>query len=260
TIIEGSQNIIPNEDKDVIRTLKKHLEHSNVKIITDFKISNETVTVNDGVSIEYNDETLNFEQVIVAIGRKANIDDIGLNNTKAKFTTYIETNEFFQTEDSHIYAIGDVLNTYQLAHVASKEGMIAVEHIKCLNPIPLNYDTVPRCIYTNLEVGVVGPSEDQLKEKGIEYKVSVLPLQAVGKAIIENDGEGFVKLIADKDNMLIGASIVGPNATEIINELSLASFLNSSIEELYNAVHAHPSISEGIMESALLIDERGIHF
>ena len=90
--------------------------------------------------------------------------------------------------------------------------------------------------------------------------MSVLPLQAVGKAIIENGGEGFVKLITDKDNMLLGASIVGPNATEIINELSLASFLNSSVEELYNSVHAHPSISEGIMESALLIDERGIHF
>ncbi len=260
TIIEGSQNIIPNEDKLVIRTLKKHLEQSNVKIITDLKISNETVTVDDGVSIKYNDETLNFEQVIVAIGRKANIDDIGLNNTKAKFNTYIETNEFYQTADSHIYAIGDVLNTYQLAHVASKEGIIAVEHIKGLNPITLNYDTVPRCIYTNLEVGVVGPTEEQLKQKGIEYNVSVLPLQAVGKAIIENGGEGFVKLITDKDNMLLGASIVGPNATEIINELSLASFLNSSVEELYNSVHAHPSISEGIMESALLIDERGIHF
>ncbi|MGO1923761.1 MAG: dihydrolipoyl dehydrogenase [Jeotgalicoccus sp.] len=261
TIIEASEHILPTEDKDVAQAVHKSLTKSGVQIKTGVKLEAEGVDIkDDSVSLTIADEVSVFGKVLVAIGRKANTEHLGLQNTKLKVENgVVEVNKFQQTKESHIYAIGDVTSSPQLAHVAIEEGLIAAEHITDNNPLVMNYDNVPRCIYTSPEVASIGPTTEQLKEQNTEFKTHKLPLSAIAKAVIENGGEGFIKLNVSPSGDILGASIVGANATELINQLSLAKFMDASALELSSAVFAHPSVGEIIKEIGLDAEGIAIH-
>src|SRR5699024_2233662 len=142
---------------------------------------------------------------------------------------FIQTNNFYQTKESHIYAIGDVIGGMQLAHVASHEGIIAVEHMANQQPVPIDYNSVPTCIYSNPEVASVGMTEKEAKAEGFEIKIDKFPLQAMGKALVYGESDGFVKIIADKSTEeLLGVHMAGPQVTDIISEAGLAKVLHAT--------------------------------
>lgn len=262
TVMEAGAQIIPGEDKDIAAHLKKSLEEKGIVFKTEIALSEDAVQ-HSGSSITFNidDENLTFDKVLVSIGRTPNADDIGLSNTKIQRENgFIVTDEFYQTKDSNIYAVGDAIGNLQLAHVATKEAMIAVEHIAEKNPFLLDYKTVPRCIYTSPETASVGYTEKELKDEGKKYNTHKVPLAAIGKAVISGGEKGFGKLITDPDTKdILGVSIIGPGATELINEAALAKFLDASSLELGMSIHAHPSIGEVLMELGLDADGIAIH-
>lgn len=261
TIVEASEHILPTEDKDVAQAVHKSLTQSGVEIKTGVKLEAEGVDIkDDNVTLTIADEVAVFDKALVAIGRKANTEHLGLQNTKLKMDNgVIEVNEFQQTKESHIYAIGDVISSPQLAHVAIEEGLIAAEHITDNNPLVMNYSNVPRCVYTSPEVASIGHTAKQLKEQNTEFKTHKLPLSSIAKAVIEDGGEGFIKLNVSPSRDILGASIVGANATELINQLSLAKFMDASALELSSAVFAHPSVGEIIKEIGLDAEGIAIH-
>ncbi|HBV22449.1 MAG TPA: dihydrolipoyl dehydrogenase [Jeotgalicoccus sp.] len=261
TIVEASEHILPTEDKDVAQAVHKSLTQSGVEIKTGVKLEAEGVDIKaDTVSLTFAGEVAVFDKALVAIGRKANTDELGLQNTKVKVDNgVVEVNEFQQTKESHIYAIGDVTSSPQLAHVAIEEGLIVAEHITDNNPLTLNYSNVPRCVYTSPELASIGHTTEQLKAQNTEFKTHKLPLSAIAKAVIEDGGEGFIKLNVSPSGDILGASIVGANATELINQLSLAKFMDASALELSSAVFAHPSVGEIIKEIGLDAEGIAIH-
>lgn len=262
TVIEAGKSLIPAEDKDVSKRIQKALEDKGVKFHIGLGLSEETVKVEENnVSITFEDETKQFDKVLVSIGRSPNTEDIGLNNTKIETENgFIVTNEYYQTKDKHIYAVGDVIGNLQLAHVATKEGLIAVDHMADQTPITLDYNTVPKCIYTQPEIASVGMNEAQIKESGVPYIKKKVPFGAVGKAVIAGGGNGFGKMYVEKETgSILGVTMIGPNVTELINEAALAKFVDASALELGTSVHAHPSIGEILMELGLDAAGVGIH-
>lgn len=172
----------------------------------------------------------------------------------------IQVNDYFQTKERHIYAIGDVIGGLQLAHVASREGMIAVEHIAGLNPEPLDYSLVPKCIYSSPEIASVGWTEQEAKEKGLNLKIGKFPFRAVGKALVYGQSDGFVKLIVDRDtDDVLGVHMIGPHVTDMISEAGLARFLDAASWEVAHAIHPHPTLSEALGEAAFSVDGKAIH-
>lgn len=262
TVIEAGSQIIPEEDKDIADTLKKSLEEKGISFKVGTSLSEEDITLNkNNADIKVEDSTLHFDKILVAVGRKANIDDVGLQNTKAVVKDgVVETNDYYQTKDNHIYAVGDCIGHLQLAHAATKEAITAVEHMAGKEPYPLSYHNVPRCIYTSLEVAAIGYTVKELKHKNITHEVHKVPLAAIGKAVIGSDGKGFGKIMTDpatKD--ILGVELIGEHVTELINEVSFAKFVDASALELGSSVHAHPSISEVLMELGLDAEGVAIH-
>lgn len=262
TVIEAGKALIPTEDKDVSKRLQKALSDKGVEFHIGLALSEETVKVEEsGVSVTLEDQTEQFDKVLVSIGRSPNTEDIGLSNTKVETDHgFIKTNEFYQTKEKHIYAVGDVIGNLQLAHVATKEGLIAVDHMADKTPHTLDYNTVPKCIYTQPEVASVGMNEAQIKEAGVPYIKKKVPFGAVGKAVIAGAAGGFGKMYVEKDTgSILGVAMIGPNVTELINEAALAKFVDASALELGTSVHAHPSIGEILMELGLDAAGVGIH-
>lgn len=263
TVVEAGSSIIPNEQKEISKIIKKNFQENGIEIYEDLPLNEENISITDqNIKVQLRDDEVTFDKVLVAVGRKPNTEDIGIQNTKIKTDDkgYIVTNDVYQTEDKHIYAVGDVIGNYQLAHVATKEGTISVENMFDQNPIHLDYLTVPRCIYTNPEVASIGMTEQDAKNKNINYKKFKVPFKAIGKSVIENKGLGECILIKDTENdRVLGIHMVGAKVTELINEVSLFTFMNGSTEELATAVHAHPSIGEVLMELGLKSENRAIH-
>ena len=263
TVVEAGASIIPNEQQEISKIIKKDFQESGIKIYEDLPLTEENISITDqNIKVQLRDDEVTFDKVLVAVGRKPNTEDIGIQNTKIKTDDkgYIVTNNVYQTEDKHIYAVGDVIGNYQLAHVATKEGTISVENMFDQNPIQLDYLTVPRCIYTNPEVASIGMTEQDAKNENINYKKFKVPFKAIGKSVIENNGLGECILIKDMENdSVLGIHMVGAKVTELINEVSLFTFMNGSTEELATAVHAHPSIGEVLMELGLKSENRAIH-
>lgn len=265
TVIEYMDRILPTEDKDVSTEVEKQLKKKGITFITDAKVLPETLTVNDNVTInvevDEEQQTHNAEKLLVSVGREANITNIGLENSDAVIAEgYIQTNEYYQTKESHIYAIGDVIGGMQLAHVASHEGIIAVEHMAGEQPFPLDYNHVPSCVYSDPEVASVGMTEKQAIDKGFDVKIGTFPFQANGKALVYGDTTGFVKIIANKENNdLLGVHMVGPLVTEMISEAGLAKILDATPWEISESVHPHPTLSETIGEAALAVEGLQVH-
>lgn len=264
TLFETAPHILPTEDRDIAKEVERQLSNKGITIHTSAMVGashvqKESVTLD--VTTGERDEQYHAEKVLVSVGREANIDTIGLNNTDVHVTNgHIETNAFFQTNESHIYAIGDVIGKKQLAHVASREGVIAVEHMANQQPEQLNYDQIPTCIYSNPEVASVGLTEEEAKEQGYDIDVGTFPFQANGKALVYGQSEGFTKIIANRKNEdLLGIHMVGPHVTELISEAGLGVVLDATPWELTQSVHPHPSLSEVIGEAALAVTNEQIH-
>ncbi len=197
-------------------------------------------------------ETFRAEKVLMAVGRRPLTDNIGLEAMGIGTEKgYLNVDAFMRTNVPGVYAIGDVLPTPALAHLASAEGVVAVEHMAGKETRPINYDQVPGCTYCAPEVGSIGLTEAKAKERGYDVVVGKFPFSAVGKARILNKASGFVKIVAEKKyDEVLGVHIVGPSATELIAEAGAALKLEATSEELVRTIHAHPTLSEAIHEAA----------
>lgn len=265
TVLEYMDRILPTEDAEVSKEMKRLMKKKGIKIVTDAKVLPETLKKDNGVEVQAerkgNNDTYQADKMLVSVGRTPNVDNIGLQNTTIVVEKgAIETNDFYQTKESHIYAIGDVIGGMQLAHVASHEGITAVEHMADQKPHKMNYDNVPTCIYSSPEVASVGLTEEQAKEQGYEIKKGKFMFKAIGKALVFGETDGFVKIIADKNtNDLLGVHMVGPHVTDMISEAGLAKVLDATPWEIGETIHPHPTLSEAIGEAAMAVDGKQIH-
>src|SRR5690625_308308 len=266
TILEYSERILPTEDIDISKEVERQLNKKGIEIITNATVQKTNEPKNNEVTINYliNDKTkqLTAQNVLLSVGRKPNKYDIRIDNKNIILKNgSIETNEFYQTKESHIYAIGDVIGGRQLAHVASHEGITAVEHIAGKDPFPIDQANIPACVYSDPEVASIGLTEDEAKKLGYSVKIGKFPFQANGKALVHGESEGFIKIIADEENDdLLGIHMVGPFVTEMISEASLAKLLDATPWELTKTIHPHPTLAETIGEAALAIEGISIHY
>ncbi|MCM3704598.1 MULTISPECIES: dihydrolipoyl dehydrogenase [Cytobacillus] len=265
TVIEYADRIIPTEDKEISKEMQRLMKKKGVKIVTGAKVLPETLKKGEGVTISAevkgSQKEFSAEKLLVSVGRQANTEGIGIGNTDIQIEKgFIVTNEYFQTKESHIYAIGDVIGGLQLAHVASHEGIVAVEHIAGQNPSPIDYSLVSRCIYSSPEAASVGLTEDEAKEKGHNVKTGKFSFRAIGKALVFGESDGFVKIVADKDtDDILGVHMIGPHVTDMISEAGLARVLDATPWEVAHTIHPHPTLSEAIGEAALAVDGKAIH-
>lgn len=267
TVIEYADRILPTEDLEISKEMESLLKKKGIQFITGAKVLPDTLTKTSGdisIQAEINGETATYsaEKMLVSIGRQANIEGIGLENTDIITENgMISVNESCQTKESHIYAIGDVIGGLQLAHVASHEGIIAVEHFAGLNPHPLDPTLVPKCIYSSPEAASVGLTEDEAKANGHNVKIGKFPFMAIGKALVYGESDGFVKIVADRDtDDILGVHMIGPHVTDMISEAGLAKVLDATPWEVGQTIHPHPTLSEAIGEAALAVDGKAIHF
>ncbi len=261
-IVEVAQQILPNEDKDIVRILTNDFKKRKIKVLTNSKVESVTKpSVGEGLTVKISGQVdIKTEKVLLSVGRIPNLANCGIDNLGLEIVDgKIVVNEQMQTSISNIYAIGDAVGKNFLAHVASHEGIIAAEHVTG-SDVQMNYDCIPRCVYTHPEISSIGISEEQAIKAGMKVKTGKFPMIASGRAIIENDFKGFVKIISREiDGQVIGANLCGPMATEIVHEIAVAMNSKLTAKQLASVIHAHPTVSESIMEAALDADAYAIH-
>tara|TARA_B100000686_G_scaffold88623_1_gene95354 strand:+ start:8103 stop:9509 length:1407 start_codon:yes stop_codon:yes gene_type:complete len=267
TVIEFLDHIIPGMDMDISTEFLKILKKQGINFKLNCKVT-EVREIKNKLVVDFTNnntskrERLEVDKVLVAVGRKANINE-DINNLGIKLDKYkkIEVNEKFQTSVKNIYAIGDVINKGpMLAHKAEDEG-IAVAEIIAGQAGHVNYDVIPAVVYTSPEVATVGKTENQLKKENINYKIGKFPFLANSRARVNSDTDGFVKILADaKTDKVLGVSIISSLAGTMIAELSLAMEFGASAEDIARTCHAHPTHNEAIKEAAMAVDKRPIHF
>ena len=267
TVIEYLDFITPGMDREISNEFKKILTKQGIK----FKLGSKVNSVkNNGskVILNYtdiknsNNETLEFDKVLVSVGRKPYTEGLNLTKVGVKKDAKgrIEVNEKLQTSIKNIYAIGDVIKGPMLAHKAEEEG-IAVAEILAGQAGHVNYDVIPGVVYTSPEVATVGKTEEELKNEKKSYKVGKFPFLANSRAKVNNETEGFVKILADsKTDKVLGVHIIGPHCGDMIAEMALAMEFGASAEDIARTCHAHPTHTEAIKEAALAVDKRPIHF
>lgn len=267
SVVEYFPQILNNIDEDVVDVVRAAAVERGIKLYESAKASS-IRTALDGskiVEIEINDEIkyLTSDKVAVAVGRKANLDSLELEKLGVELNERnngIEVDEHMMTSNPNVYAIGDVTNKVQLAHVASHQGIVAADHINGLD-IEMSYDQIPSAIFTMPEIGQVGMNEKDASAKGIECLIGKFPLMANGKAQAMGETEGFVKIIADKSTReIIGGTIVGVHATDMISTISNLIESGITIDKAAHVIYAHPTAAESIHEAILGLDGRGIHF
>jgi dihydrolipoamide dehydrogenase len=258
-------HITPGMDREVSDNFLKILKKQGMKFhlstkVLDVKKNSNGVTV----SVEHNGEALEMtsDVVLMSVGRKPNTDGLNLEavgiKKDQKGRVLIEKN--LKTSVDNVFAIGDVIEGPMLAHKAEDEGMAVAESISGKHG-HVNYDAIPGVVYTSPEVAAVGKTEEQLKESGIEYNVGKFPFMANSRAKINNDADGFIKILADKStDKILGVHMIGPDVGTMIAEVVLAMEFGASAEDIARTCHAHPTLSEAVREAALAVDKRAIHF
>lgn len=253
TLVEFMPTIVPNEDKEVASTLQRVFKKNGMKVYTSTSVDKVEVIDNKckvTLSGKKNEE-LTCDIVLSAVGVETNLEGLGLENLQIPTERgKVIVNEWYETNVKGVYAIGDIVHGPALAHVASKEADICIKHIKQLEVKPLSYSNIPGCTYTTPEIASVGLSEDKAKEQGYEVKVGKFMFMASGKATAAGNRDGFVKVVLDaKDNKILGCSMIGDNVTEMIEEIVVARENNLTAQQLIDAVHPHPTMSEAVMEA-----------
>ena len=255
TVVEYMPQMMPLEDEEVAKAMERSFRKMRATVLTSTTVKSVTIGEDGLCSVDIEGkkgaETLTAEVVLSAVGVKSNIENIGLEEMGvAVERDKIVVDEHYQTSAKGVYAIGDIIATPALAHVASAEAIHCVEHICGLTPDAVDYSTIPSCVFTSPEVASVGMTEQQAREKGIEYKVGRFPFTASGKATAAGDRDGFVKLIFDENEKLIGAHMVGATVTEMLGEPTLAKRLGVTTHAIAKTIHSHPTMHEGLMEAA----------
>ena len=269
TLLEYLSAVVPLEDVEVSRELERTFTRRGIKVMTSARFDPASVLAGDeGVRITVGPdggqaEEMAAEMLLVAAGRAANVEDVGLETTAAEVDRgIVKVDGLMRTREPHLYAIGDIVGGLQLAHTAAHEGMIAAHVIAGEQDVhPMDYVRQPRATYCRPEIASVGLTQQQCEAQGIPVKVGKVPFQAVGKAIIGGEYEGFAKIVghAETDETL-GVHIIGPHATDLIAEASVALSLEATPWEIGAATHAHPTLSEVLGEAAMAVDGRSINF
>lgn len=256
TIVEMMPHILPFEDSEIIDILQKSLKRSGIEILTDTKVENVRVNAK-GVNVKVGSKKGALKEIradiaLVAVGFSGFVEGLGLEELGVQIEkSFVKVDEKYQTNVDGIYAIGDVIGPPLLAHVASAEAIYMVEKLAGHNPTPIDYSNIPSCTYCQPQVASIGLTEQKAKEKEYAIKVGRFPFRANGKSIAIGETEGMVKLIFDeKYGELLGAHIIGVEATDMIAELGVAKTLEATFMEVLKTVHAHPTLSEAVMEAA----------
>lgn len=264
TVIEMLPHLLPKEDEEISFEFEKAMKKADIKFRVNTKVVQATRLgdkIQLDVSADGRMETIHAQRVLMAVGVQPNVENLGLETLGVALERgAIKVDDYCRTNVPGIYAIGDVTMKLPLAHVASAQGIVAVETIAGKEPRALNYNNIPRCTYTRPQVASLGLTEAQAGETGREICVGKFPFRANGKALGINEYEGFVKLVVDKKlGEILGAHLIGPEVTELTGELSLAKSAELTPVELAHAVHAHPTLTEVIAEAALDSMGRVIH-
>jgi dihydrolipoamide dehydrogenase len=256
SVFEMLPRIVPVEDEEVSRDLERYFKKSGIRVETGAKVTN-VATTDTGVRFTATlangkEETVEAEALLVAIGRKPNTENIGLEGTRVQLDRgFIKVDPFQRTGEPGIYAIGDIVaGTPQLAHVATAEGMVAIAHIAGKPVTPVNKNRIPGATYTEPGIGSVGLTEAQARAQGYDVKIGKFPFAANSKASILGQHDGFVKIVSDaKYGEILGVHIIGPEAVELISEGVLAMEAEATVETLTHTIHAHPTIYEAVGEA-----------
>jgi dihydrolipoamide dehydrogenase len=266
TVVELLDRIVPIEDADVSKELQRTFKKQGIKCETGIKLDklekNKKGVKVSGKNAKGEDVSFEAEMLLVAVGRMPYLENLGLDKTKVVVNPRgtIKVNEFCETDEPNVFAIGDVIDTAWLAHLASKEGIMVVEKIAGKKVEPIKQNLVPNCTYCDPEVASVGLTEAKAKEAGYDVKVGKFPFSASGKARILGETDGFVKIVAEKKyDEVLGVHINGPHATELLAECVVAMALETTADELGRTIHAHPTVSESIMEAAEGVHDLTIH-
>lgn len=265
TIVELLPRIVPVEDEAVSKALEQAFKKKGIEVFTSAEVK-AVEKARGGANLKIKTSTgekdLQVERVLLSVGRKPVTEKLGLDviGVPVDKRGYIAVNEFMQTQVPNVYAIGDVVPTPLLAHVASAEGVLAVDHIAGKEARPLNYNRIPNCTYCSPEVASVGLTEKAAREQGYKVKVGQFPFSAIGKAMILGDSGGFVKIVGEETyDEVLGVHIIGTRATEMIAEACLGVSLETTAMEIAKTVHAHPTLSEAMMEAAHSVYGEAIH-
>jgi dihydrolipoamide dehydrogenase len=269
TVLEYLPAIVPLEDREVSQALQRSFERRGIRVMTKARFDPKAVEVTtDGVCLDVGpeggkSEELRAELLLVATGRAANVEEVGLETTKAELDRgFVKVDGHMRTRDPHLFAIGDAVGGLLLAHTAAHEGFTAVHTIAGDPDVrPMDYAAQPRATYTRPEIASIGLTEQQCQERGTRYTVGKVPLLAIAKAVITGEPEGFAKVIRDDTTGdTIGVHVIGAHATELIGEASLGLELEAAPWEIGAATHPHPTLSEVVGEAAMAVDGRSINF
>ena len=264
TIVELLPRLVPNGDEEVSSQLERSFRRQGIQVATDAQVQGIAVdggTAKVSILSQGESSVLEGDVVLVAVGVEGNTDGIGLETVGVSVERgFIPIDEMMRTNVAGVYAIGDVTGKLLLAHVASAQGVTAVEHIAGLDPQPLDYDQIPSAIYCRPQVASFGMTEAQARDAGYSIKVGKFPLAASGKALAMNEAEGMVKLVVDAEiGEVLGAHMIGAEVTELLGELGMTRLLEATTTELGWLVHPHPTISEALKEAALAAEGEAIH-
>ena len=262
TMVEMMEQILPTEDKRIAQALQQTLQKRGINIFTKTKLEKITEYREDGIRARFdNGEEVRVEKILISVGRKANTRGLGLENLSLRVDGKgsIIVNEKMETNLEGIYAIGDVVGGYLLAHVAFEEGTVAAENALGIDS-KIDYTSVPNCIFTSPQIGGVGLTLDKAKEEEIEVKLTRFPFAASGKAQAMGEAEGFLQLVVEEDSGgILGGQIIGPHAADLIHEIVLAVRWGLTAEEVASTIHAHPTFSEALVEAAKKAAGKPIH-
>lgn len=264
SLIEYLGAVVPLEDDDVSAQLGRSFRKMGIKVYTSANVKSvetEGELCRIVAQTKKGEEIIEAQVVLSAVGVIPNTENIGLKELGVETERgRIKVDEYYRTNVEGIYAIGDVIATPALAHVASAEAICCVENIAGLQPVPVNYENFPACTYTSPEIASVGMTERAVKELGVEYRVGKFQFTASGKAVAAGERDGFVKLIVDAANdQILGAHLVGANVTEMISGIVVARNLGAKAKDIIHSIHPHPTMSEAIMEAAAAVHSESIH-
>lgn len=265
TVVEMLDRPLPIEDEEMSAEILKSYTKQGIKILTSVRMESCEVTeksVRLSLRGEQGGAELESEMLLLAAGRRPVLENVGLEELGVEMEgRFVKVDGYMRTNVPGVYAIGDIVPTAQLAHVASAEGLVAVEHIAGHETRPLDYGKIPSATYCAPEVASVGLTERQARERGYDVKIGRFPFAALGKATVIGETEGLVKIVSEaKYGELLGVHIIGPHATDLIAEACLALNCEATVEELFRTVHAHPTLSESVMEAAHGVFDNPIHF
>lgn len=261
TIVEVEDSLLPGEDKEVSKRLASIFKKGGIEVITSGEVKSIKVS-GKGAAVQIGEKEEEYDKVIVSVGRAPNTSSLGLDKAGVKVDEqgFIEVDDNLKTSAGNIYASGDVLRTPMLAHMAEAEGEVAAEEASGNPGGKIDYTAVPNAVYTHVQVASVGITEEEAKEKGLDYSSGKQFFKANGKAVITSATDGFIKVIADnKTRKILGAHIIGHGATELIHEFVLAKRMGLTVDDVSGTVHAHPTLSEAAIDACKSVFDKPIH-